>query len=257
MGDRQHAEARLRRWPPRCAEPRPAGRRCRDPSRPRPARRTWVPARPAALSRCASSRRPTSRRSSGRTRNLGSNPMRLASAATSSGTSARSRPAAVSASPRASSRLTPGTSVGYCGTMNSPAWARFHVGRARRSMPSRLTPPAVTWMPGRPIRTWASVLLPEPLGPITAWTSPLRSSRSIPSRISRSGTPARSPATERTLLAGAGLPGRRSTPAASVRPPGPASRAGVTHHHVVALDLDLVHRHRLCGGQAEWFARLE
>ncbi len=34
--------------------------------------------------------------------------------------------------------------------------------------------PAVTSVPGRPISAWASVLLPEPFGPMITCTSPLR-----------------------------------------------------------------------------------
>src|SRR5215813_14793879 len=37
---------------------------------------------------------------------------------------------------------------------------------------------------GCPASTWAKVLLPEPFGPITAWTSPARTVRSMPRRIS-------------------------------------------------------------------------
>src|SRR5207249_782833 len=41
------------------------------------------------------------------------------------------------------------------------------------------------------MRAFASVLLPEPFGPITAWTSPLFSARETPFRISRPSTLAR------------------------------------------------------------------
>ena len=44
--------------------------------------------------------------------------------------------------------------------------------------------PEVTSVPGRPIRAWASVLLPEPLGPMITCTSPLRTVRSMPCRTS-------------------------------------------------------------------------
>ena len=47
-------------------------------------------------------------------------------------------------------------------------------------MPSRVTDPPRTSYPGRPISTWASVLFPDPLGPMTAWTSPLRTVRETP-----------------------------------------------------------------------------
>ena len=32
------------------------------------------------------------------------------------------------------------------------------------------------------MRAWASVLFPEPLGPMITWTSPLRTARSMPCR---------------------------------------------------------------------------
>ncbi len=40
------------------------------------------------------------------------------------------------------------------------------------------------------LAAWANVLFPEPFGPITAWTSPAFTSRSIPRRISCPSTPA-------------------------------------------------------------------
>src|SRR3546814_15928876 len=46
--------------------------------------------------------------------------------------------------------------------------------------------------------TWDSVDLPEPFGPMMAWTSPERMVRSIPLRISRPATPARRPRISRT-----------------------------------------------------------
>src|SRR5947209_17351349 len=47
--------------------------------------------------------------------------------------------------------------------------------------------------------TWARVDLPEPLGPITAWTWPLSTSRSTPRRISWLPTAARNPETTSLL----------------------------------------------------------
>ena len=44
----------------------------------------------------------------------------------------------------ASSRETPGTSVGYCMARNKPAWARCHTGIPTRSTPSRVIDPPVT-----------------------------------------------------------------------------------------------------------------
>src|SRR5919202_1887659 len=48
--------------------------------------------------------------------------------------------------------------------------------------------------------TWARVDLPDPLGPITACTSPEDTSRSTPRRISWESTPARSPDTTSLLI---------------------------------------------------------
>src|SRR4051812_20957354 len=44
--------------------------------------------------------------------------------------------------------------------------------------------------------------LPDPLGPITAWTSPERMTRSIPLRISLPSTPARRPSITSSDMAG-------------------------------------------------------
>src|SRR5919199_1241541 len=56
-----------------------------------------------------------------------------------------------------------------------------------------MTSPPVTSYAGLPAMTCASVLLPEPLGPMTACTSPASTVRSTPRRISRSPTEARRP----------------------------------------------------------------
>src|SRR4051794_12250730 len=73
--------------------------------------------------------------------------------------------------------------------------------------------------------TWASVDLPEPLGPITAWTWPLSTSRFTPRRISLPPTEARSSDTTSLLT------------------------SGDLHKDVAVLDLDVVDGHRLGGGQ--------
>ena len=143
----------------------------------------------------------------GRARNRSSKPMRVASATRTSLTPSVLRPAARADSVTTDSKLTPGTSVGCWRARNSPARARSHVGRPRRSTPSRVTDPSVTSYPGRPIRTWDRVDLPEPLGPITAWTSPGRTSRSIPWRISVSPTRADSPSIRNTRSLTARAPG--------------------------------------------------
>src|SRR5579872_6082399 len=81
--------------------------------------------------------------------------------------------------------------------------------------------------------TWASVDLPEPLGPITAWTWPLSTERSTPRRISWPPTAARNPETTSSLT----------------------SRH--LHHHVAVFDTNVVHRDRLGGGQGLRFSGLE
>src|SRR5262245_15555116 len=110
-------------------------------------------------------------------------------------TSARNSMASSSGSPRclrtaftaAFSRymlLTPGISTGYWKARKIPSRARTSGVIASRSCPSKSTWPSVTSTVSRPARTWASVLLPDPFGPMMACTSPARTSRSIPLRIS-------------------------------------------------------------------------
>ena len=88
---------------------------------------------------------------SGRERKLSSKPTLFASAARSAGILAESRPEAVNASPSAATKLTPGTSIGYCSARKSPARARCHAGIASRSAPSRLMRPRDDLVP-RPAR---------------------------------------------------------------------------------------------------------
>src|SRR5262249_31893918 len=59
---------------------------------------------------------------------------------------------------------------------------------SRRFLPSNRTSPSVTVKASRPARTPARVLLPEPLGPMMACTSPAFTLRSTPRRISLSST---------------------------------------------------------------------
>ena len=61
--------------------------------------------------------------------------------------------------------------------------------------------PAVTSVPGRPMSAWASVLLPEPLGPMITWTSPLRTVRSMPCSTSLPPAEACRPRTSKTCSA--------------------------------------------------------
>ena len=68
--------------------------------------------------------------------------------------------------PAARQAARPGTSTGCCSARNSPARARCQAGSPTSSCPSMVMEPSVTSVPGRPISAWASVLLPEPLGPM-------------------------------------------------------------------------------------------
>src|ERR687897_76949 len=75
--------------------------------------------------------------------------------------------------------------------------------------------------------TWASVDLPDPLGPITACTSPERTVRSMPRRISLPDTAARSPEISSTWPTLVGVPAW-------------VVALLIDHHHDVAVvDVDL------------------
>src|SRR3990172_1770590 len=69
--------------------------------------------------------------------------------------------------------------------MNRPSRARVSGSMASRSRPLYRTVPSLTSQSGCPASTRASVLLPEPLGPMMACTSPRSIERSMPRRISR------------------------------------------------------------------------
>src|SRR3954469_5701775 len=79
---------------------------------------------------------------------------------------------------------TPGTSTGYCMARNRPARARSSTDIASTSAPSSVTEPRVTVYFGCPAMEYASVDLPDPLGPMIAWVSPSLMVRSTPLRIS-------------------------------------------------------------------------
>src|SRR5208282_3824003 len=98
-------------------------------------------------------------------------------------TKARNSTASSSASPRALRHslsaafkkevlLTPGISTGYWKARKTQASARSSGLISRRSAPLKTTAPPVTSYSLRPASTWARVLLPLPLGPMIAWTSP-------------------------------------------------------------------------------------
>src|SRR5437016_2847885 len=108
----------------------------------------------------------------------------------SSSSSPRCSRTALTAALRNSALATPGISTGYWKAMKMPSRARSSGGISSRFRPPYRISPAVTTYPGWPVRTCSSVLFPEPLGPITACTSPARTSRSMPCRISLPATPA-------------------------------------------------------------------
>src|SRR5918999_1415254 len=92
--------------------------------------------------------------------------------------------------------------------------------------------------------TPASVDLPDPLGPMRAWTSPWRTARSTPRRISLSST-----ATLRSLIS-------RIAPFVSCDPTSFVSAIDL-HLHLVAFDLHVVHGNRHGGRQAPGLAGLQ
>src|ERR1044071_48907 len=79
--------------------------------------------------------------------------------------------------------VTPGMATGYWNAMNRPARARSSGSASVMSWPSKRIWPSVTSRLGWPMTALASVDLPEPLGPISAWNSPERTCRSTPLRI--------------------------------------------------------------------------
>src|SRR5712692_5178071 len=74
--------------------------------------------------------------------------------------------------------------------MKTPSRARTSGVSSRRFLPSKSTSPCVTSYCGWPARTFASVDLPEPFGPMMACTSPLLTLRLMPFRISLPSTDA-------------------------------------------------------------------
>src|SRR5712692_10455433 len=85
----------------------------------------------------------------------------------------------------------PGTTTGYWNARNMPSRARSSGSSSRTFLPLNLTVPPSTVKPGWPIRVWERVDLPEPLGPMTACTSPLLMVSVKPLRISLPSTLAR------------------------------------------------------------------
>ncbi len=82
--------------------------------------------------------------------------------------------------------VTPGMATGYWKAMKRPMRERSSGSASVMSSPLKRIWPSVTSRVGWPMMTLASVDLPEPLGPIRAWISPLFTARSRPLRISLS-----------------------------------------------------------------------
>src|SRR3954469_6082584 len=83
---------------------------------------------------------------------------------------------------------TPGMATGYWKARKRPAWARASGSASVMSSPSKVIVPSVISYSGWPMIVEASVDFPEPLGPMSAWSSPFETDRSTPLRISRSST---------------------------------------------------------------------
>ena len=79
---------------------------------------------------------------------------------------------------------TPVISMGYWKARKMPARPRTSADQSVISSPRNRTDPLVTRYSGLPRRTDARVDLPEPLGPMRAWSSPGWITRSTPRRIS-------------------------------------------------------------------------
>src|SRR5918996_5393007 len=103
----------------------------------------------------------------------------------------------ISPSPRASRRAlriirryllteTPGIAMGYWKAMKRPARERSSGSASVTSSPLKAIVPSVTSSEGWPMIALARVDLPDPFGPIRAWTLPFSTSRSSPRRISLS-----------------------------------------------------------------------
>src|SRR4051794_16761478 len=82
--------------------------------------------------------------------------------------------------------VTPGIETGYWKAMKRPRRDRSSGSASVMFSPLKRISPSVTSRPGWPMITLASVDLPEPLGPMSAWISLEWTSRSRPLRISLS-----------------------------------------------------------------------
>src|SRR2546427_5000789 len=170
---------------------------------------------------------------------------------------------------------TPGMAEGYWNARKMPARARASTGIARRFWPSKRTWPRTILYLGWPMIASESVLLPEPFGPMIAWTEPLSITRSMPfkivfpstlttrSRISRLDMGARPGGGRRKLRQGHAIE-RPGNGRLELQPHGARATVGLTHtvHDWIALrgtdlrlDRSLERAHHIAGGDLARLAR--
>ena len=89
----------------------------------------------------------------------------------------------VAACRKKSASFTPGIAIGRWNAIKMPARARSEASHSNRLSPLMKISPEVTSYLGWPMMAFPSVLLPEPLGPISACVSPRLISRLTPLRI--------------------------------------------------------------------------
>ena len=90
---------------------------------------------------------------------------------------------ALSMSRKKSVLPTPGNSTGYWKARKTPFCAASWASSSSKSSPSRVAVPLVASYAGCLAKTLLKVLLPEPFGPMMAWTSPGRTSKSNPFKM--------------------------------------------------------------------------
>src|SRR2546427_882912 len=170
---------------------------------------------------------------------------------------------------------TPGMAEGYWNARKMPARARASTGSFKRFTPSKRTWPRTILYLGWPMIASESVLLPEPFGPMIAWTEPLSITRSMPfkivfpstlttrSRISRLDMGSL-PCRGRGKLRQSHAVERAGDGRLKLQPHGARPAVGLAHavHHGVALrgadlrlDGSLERAHHVAGGDLTRFAR--
>src|SRR4051794_8144492 len=135
--------------------------------------------------------------------------------------------------------VTPGTDTGYWNAMKRPMRERSSGSASVMSSPLKWIDPSVTSSDGWPMIAFASVDLPEPFGPISAWISPLPTDRSTPFKISLSSALT---CRSRISISDIGLrlseSGKRSTGLDDGQRGGAGARRGNRHRVGTARELD-------------------